>query len=305
MKLTKLKDIKFSADTPVETYKIAVNEWHNVPRCTIQRNEALRVLKAHLRILKLSHWSVFMVVFPDNTKMKIDGHTRAQGWKDGSLVKPPYLSVTVYSVDSLDDAEETYSHYDSAASVKTSPHSIQSAINKHGIVPKSSFVAGGGFGNGMNIAIKFLGLKIKKGDKMAAVEEFKEQIGWLDDLDVKKTMFTSGVAGAYFASTHRFGKDVLPFWQKYMMKNFLHKDGKRDAVSWAENIVERFRNTDRMAGNANNEELAGFILSCVNRFRGGNELQKNHPMTITSSEFTEAKAGARKRPANDNLQIAA
>lgn len=316
IKLTKLSAIKHLPGVPVETYKIAVSDWAKVPRCEIQRNEFLRSNYPHLRALQEPHRNVAMAVLPDGSFIKIDGHSRGNGWKMKTLEQPSYLSVTVYSVNTKDDAESLYLFYDNVNAVKGAADGVQSGMFKAGLNIKSEWIAKGKIGNGLNMASQWANLKIDKSEKIKLVAEFKDEIALLDSIpNLNGKMFPSAWLGATFLSLRKYGADVLPLWKAVNAKSGNETSGKKDAAKFIIEYLETEKKAKLMAGMVNNQRQIRYVLGCVERYMNGNKASAKEPNKIEPNNFLPspmrgsrlvpprgAKVG---RPANSNLKKAA
>lgn len=283
--LTKISSIRFSQNTPVETYKISVADWLTVPRCSIQRNEYIRGRRPHLKELVEAHQSVTMAIFPDGTMMKIDGHSRADKWRKGTLPRPEYLSVTVYSLPDLDAVERIYCYYDSTDAVKKAPDTVQSGLYKAGLEPKTPWLVSGQFGHALGMAADWSHSQINTKDKIALVREFSSEITKVDTLLLHKKRVPSAFFAAVILSVRKHGDKALPFWGMVNAATGTDVGGKKDAVKYLLEFINIERARGQMAGYANNDRQIAFALGAVERFLKGNKTAMRAPDSVRKDSY--------------------
>jgi len=117
------------------TTEMTVDEWIKIPDNPRQRDTAKRLCRAtHLLKFQPLHSVVYAAQLPDGQKVKLDGHTRAEGWKEGVIPRPPDNKVTVFvvAVPSLDAAAQLYWTFDTPESAKKLRDYLYGALGERG-----------------------------------------------------------------------------------------------------------------------------------------------------------------------------
>jgi hypothetical protein len=139
----------------VKTIKMTPQQWHEVLPNPRQRDTENRSRKAgHLRVLRDTHKTVFAAQLPGGALVKLDGHTRGYMWAHGLAEKPSNVDVVVIPVESMAEAKELYSHYDSDQTVEKARDKMFGAYREVAMSPVSGLIKAGP----MTSALKKLGL---------------------------------------------------------------------------------------------------------------------------------------------------
>ena len=170
----------------MKTIKMTPQQWHEVMPNPRQRDTETRSGKAaHLRVLHETHKTVFAAQLPGGSFVKLDGHTRGYMWAHGMAEKPPSVNVVVIPVDSMVEAKELYSHYDSDKTLEKARDKIFGAYREVAIEPSSGLIKSGP----ITSALKKLGT----GDIYSLTRQWKREIEAIDSLGIPSGKFSAGL----------------------------------------------------------------------------------------------------------------
>lgn len=179
----------------MERIKMSVNQWiaiHDNPRQRDTESHARRAARGHLASPSPTHASVAAARLPGGMLVKLDGHTRAHLWGAGSLGQPACVFVDVYSVSSIEEAKELYTHFDNSAATETAKDRVFGALRECGIFPSSPLIKAGGLASALKI---ITGSR----DVYSACSAWRRQISALDDLGIGLTKKSTGVIAGSLA----------------------------------------------------------------------------------------------------------
>ncbi len=224
------------------TKKMLVEDWIAVEPNPIQRDTERHLAKAkHLRVPHPTHSVVHAAELPSGKLIKLDGHTRALGWKRKMFPAPVQVVVVIYPAKDRAEAEQIYKDFDSKNAVETARDKVSGAYNRHNFDPQSDFLQSGGIVSGLRLAYGVLvGGSVKtftaggageRGDKAAdrrtekqlatvsideyaLVNEWSYELHMLDGFGLQRGQITSGILGAFVLSARKYGHKVTPFWEE-------------------------------------------------------------------------------------------
>lgn len=217
----------YSTMTPAEWNEIADN-----PR---QRDTELHAKKAikYLAVQKPPHLEVKMAWLPDGTKIKLDGHTRAYLWSRGEIPVPDIIEVTIYRLDSRQDAVDAYAWFDNAAAAERGPDVVQGALRSNGLFPQSHMLRVGRINTPLQRLYRLV-IEDTVDWTFDAVEEavryFGKEIMALDALQPTAKLFPPGVVMGVLLTMKRDRDDAVTFWGDYAAERGTKADGSMDAV---------------------------------------------------------------------------
>lgn len=170
----------------MKTIKMTPQQWHEVLPNPRQRDTENRSRKAeHLRVLRDTHKTVFAAQLPGGALVKLDGHTRGYMWAHGLAEKPSSVDVVVIPVESMAEAKELYSHYDSDQTVEKARDKMFGAYREVAMNPVSGLIKAGP----MTSALKKLGV----GDIYQLTRQWKKEIEAIDSLGIQAGKFSAGL----------------------------------------------------------------------------------------------------------------
>lgn len=176
--------------------KMSYKQWLSIPDMPIQRDTPTHADEAWwLETLCEAHFTVHMVVLPDGTEYKADGHTRTYMWVNDMTDRvPDYLNVQVHHVRDMEHAKKIYKQYDGSGQTKNAGDQLFSALKEFGVPMTSKFFKNGcGLVSGIKEAYRHVcrayGIEITKEVKRTllerAIEFFKPQLTALDKINPK------------------------------------------------------------------------------------------------------------------------
>jgi hypothetical protein len=122
--------------------EMSTSEFISIPPFKGQRQtekHALRIESALHVQESVRHREVAVLVWPDGSRQKADGHSRAWLWERGRLPAPPSVYVSLYSVRTVEDAERIYNTFDNPLSAKGAKDRLFGAFSIYEFVPESLF----------------------------------------------------------------------------------------------------------------------------------------------------------------------
>lgn len=253
---------------PFTQHKMTIEQWIAVEDNPIQRNTESHARKArnrHLKIGNATHARVAAARMPDGTLYKLDGHTRAYLWDEGTLTPPNgKVYVDVYQVENQDQLEGLYKTFDNTAAAEGSADKLAGAYRKYGLIPQSSLIGKGA----VTTAIFMIVGGGKNFDIYTDIRRFMPILELLDRENFKARSFPTGILMAAIVTAHTDGEAALEFWRRYH-NDLGSKSGKeRDAVQALTETVEGMRARGVVsAGRSMHFDLAGRALSAYNAYK--------------------------------------
>lgn len=246
---------------------MTANEWLRVADCPIQRDTEEHAKKArnkHLKTASPTHSRVSAAQLPDGEIYKLDGHTRALLWKDGSLEAPPYLFVDMYMVDFMSEVEDLYKQFDNSDAVETASDKLRGAFRLHGFKPESGLILFGG----LTSAITVLDGK-SKSNIYSSITPWMEAIKLIDGCGFTNTRFTAGVLAAALLTAQIYGAEATEFWVRFANDDGRKTADGRDGVQALSDLLVDKRARRQLAGRENIMEILSKAISCFEKDRKG------------------------------------
>jgi hypothetical protein len=252
-------------------------QWARVQDNPIQRDteaHARRALKTHLSQPSVAHWVCHAAILPDRTMVKLDGHTRAYLWRTGQLFAPEQVTVMVYPVATMDEAEALYSTFDSPSATETAPDRLSGAYRRANIAPTSSLLNVGG----VTMALKFMFYGARSpalGFIYSAVEDYRAELMLLDSLQLSSPQLPGGwLAGALITLRVR-GNAAMPFWRAFAGNSGVSVDGVSDGVHMLTNTIRIAKASGTVTGTYSRKwRQAALTISCVESWGDGVHFKK-------------------------------
>ena len=250
--------------------KMTIEQWIGVTDCSIQRDTVAHAKKArnkHLKVSSITHARVAAARLPNGKLVKLDGHTRAALWNDGSLERPDCgLFVDVYKCQTNADVERLYKEFDNTSATETAGDKLYGAYRGHGFTPVSRLIIGGS----VSTALK---LCLSSSDDIPIYDRVTPFIGALRIIDqamLNNRPFPAGVLSALIITVMRDGDDALEFWRAYSNNEGCKQSGKRDAVqALTEIVLERRSKANLSCARTLIRDLAGKSVSAYQAFQKG------------------------------------
>ena len=270
--------------------KMLVEDWIAVAPNPIQRDTERHLAKAkHLHTPMPTHSVVSAAELPGGKLIKLDGHTRALGWKRKMFPAPVQVLVNIFPVKDLKEAEDLYKTLDSKAAVETTRDKVSGAYNRHNFEPQSDLLQSGGIVSGLRLAYGILiggsaktfaaGGAAERGpngkDKRSArqistasideyllINEWSYELHMLDGFGLRRGDITSGVLGAFLVSARKYGHRVTPFWTGVFGNGGSRTGGQMDGVQAVHELILANRGK---SGHGNNRmHIADVAARCLN-----------------------------------------
>lgn len=218
--------------------EMSADEWAAVNDNPIQRNTEAHARRAkHLLNPSPFHRFVDMAVLPDGRRFKIDGHTRSFLWQRRLIPLPETVVVDCWNVPDVTTVELLYGHRDNPAAAETATEQLTGAIRLYGLEFQTSFLRAGQFGSGLKRAYFHVvggGPSIQQWRELpltfAAIEMFKQELLWLDNLNPPQRRFPSGIITGFLVTMRRAGEAGIEFWELFAQDKGSKLDGRMDAV---------------------------------------------------------------------------
>lgn len=241
---------------------MSVADWIKVLMNPRQRDHELRLDKRHLRQPHPAHAIVYMAELPDGSTYKLDGHTRAELFRRGSLMAPGAMLVVVYKVETIADVKTLYDAFDNRDATKTPQDTIQSASREYDIAFKTTWLRKGQFASAMNLAGDLMRKNAPR-NNFDRVEFFKEELALFDSIEPSKPKFPIGIGAGALLFLRKHGKAALPFLRSYNKSLGVRAGNKRDAVVYLEEYLNGERKARALAGRVANTSNCAFALACM------------------------------------------
>lgn len=217
----------------IKQVKLSVQNWIEMKGNPQQRNtefHAKKAIKNHLKDFSETHARVAAAELPNGNRYKLDGHTRALLWEEGSLQSPKSLSCDIYMVDNIKQVTKLYEHFDNSMAVETSGDKVNGAFRLYGI-PRTAKVWTSG---GVTTALKAIYTNTSKGiarvDIKLCIEPFVQSLKFIDNAGYHHPNFPAPVMAALILSVHKDGNGALSFWDAYNLDEGRKTVKSMDAV---------------------------------------------------------------------------
>lgn len=169
-----------------------------------QRDTELRSTK-HLLPVVPEHLEVACMITMTGDKVLLNGHTRRLFWKNNTAIAPAVVRMTVYeiidpSINAADEEYRLYSSYDSRKAVKTSAHTVQSAMRVSGFAFETQWMRAGQFVEALRSAADFCGApgvqSFREADVSVLMKHFEKEMNLFDQIAPAKKRWPVGFMAA-------------------------------------------------------------------------------------------------------------
>lgn len=264
------KNRKKRADTI--SIRMSVEDWLDVPDNPRQRpteEHAKKALRKHLSKLQSSHAIVHAATCDGEILCKIDGHTRAYVWKNGLLEQPDELLCVCIEVESLEEAADIYTHFDSPVAVETVTDRVGGALRESGIDMSSPLLRHRKFMTAIHIAIGSRPRTSQGGNlEYGLIAQWKQELEILDSWNLPQ--IHSALCGLALALIRaEYTDSARRFFQGYAAKAGVKNEQGCDGVMALELHMKDRKARRLMTGHANLVDIFGRGLSCFYAFHEG------------------------------------
>lgn len=164
---------------------------------------SLLVRTARGPVLEMLRWVVTAQV--GGAVWKVDGHSRALLWANGSLARPKSVFAKVFRCESLDALHELYATFDHPAAAETLFDRVSGAYHQHGLILKSERLKAGTIGEALSIAWRGVARDsaTSEGEEIdiyKVVGTFAPELSLLDSANPQNDTFQTGVVAAALLS---------------------------------------------------------------------------------------------------------
>lgn len=274
------------------TKKMMTADWIAVLDNPIQRDTEKHAARAkHLKTFHPTHSVVHAAELPGGKLVKLDGHTRALMWRRKEIDAPHQVTVVVYPVGNMEEAEQLYKDFDSKDALETTRHKVEGAYNKHHFEPQSGLLQTGSIVQGLRTAYGvYIGGSVKtaasggsterpsatgkdrRSSKQVAVNqievydlvnEFSYELHALDGFGLRQGQISSGVLAAFIISFRKYGHKITPFWQGVFADGGNRIGGQMDGV---QAVHELQLSSKGKSGRQHTSDVASRCLNCVEKW---------------------------------------
>lgn len=243
--------------------KLSIADWINVTDCPIQRNTERHANKArnkHLKNSSMTHLRVSAAKLPNGELFKLDGHTRAYLWQDGSLIPPGHsVEVDVYLVKNLDQVKELYKQFDSRYAAEDAIDRLFGAFRLYNFQPESALIRAGAITSAIGLCTR------KTKENLNIYQTSKPFIPVLRIIDKRMfgyKPFPTGVLAAMLMTVCEHGETAMPFWERYHNDEGYKMGKEKDPVQALTEVVASFRASHKIGtGEGAYKELCGKAIS--------------------------------------------
>lgn len=262
----------------METRKMTVSQWASILNNPRQRDtdaHAAKACKKHLKSPSPTHCKVSAARLPGGDLVKLDGHTRSLLWSDGRLACPAVVECDIYPVNSMDEAKELYTHFDSHDSVENSRDKLAGAFRESGIAPTSCLILSGGFTSAINKLFP------DQTPIYKMVKPWKREIEELDAFGFSKNMKSGFILGSLVLLRVR-GARITPFLNAVALDDGTKTQGGRDGVEAYLSYTKEM--TGKSTGEKAVTDIAGALITCAEGYLAGRAF-KRRPVITKFSEY--------------------
>jgi hypothetical protein len=235
------------------------HQWALVKDNPIQRDTVAHAKKAenaHLKKSSSAQLIVHAAILPDQSLIKLDGHTRSLLWQEGRLSAPEAVHVMLHKVSSIEDAIELYKHFDNPSATENAGDRLSGAYRKHALTPTSWLLRHGGITSALNL----LGSSPNVYD---AVGVWKQELQLLDEMDAHNSVMPGPLIAAALATLRKHGPKALDFWRLYAAGGGTKVDGHSCGAQELHRVVLELRARHQLVGGWKTRMLqAGKAVSC-------------------------------------------
>lgn len=247
---------------------LSVDSWVSVPDNPRQRDTEGRAKRAkHLRALHPTHCLVNMARLPDGGCYKLDGHTRAYLWKDGSLERPAKVFATLWQCNSVEEVKGLYGTFDSKEAVEGAVDRVFGAMREHDLAFESELLATKRIVSGMRTATELLFGNGPSKSVYEMVDYWLPELNLLDQCRPTRHRFHAGVMAASLLTLRRYGPSAIGFWRNFAMGAGTKISGERDAVQALEERMESLRLHKKLSGRGNYSQIVRICLSAFDAYQ--------------------------------------
>lgn len=230
-----------------------------VPDSRIQRDTEARAPKMR-KILKEkflpSQLDVQIAVLPDGERCKLNGHTRAFLWREGSIPTPEFVHVTEYKVNSYEEADELYRTFDNAKSVETAADKTYGAMRKLDIKFTSTYSRNNKFIS----TLKLISKNSMHKDQEAMLAFWLDELYALDELHANNKFFIYPLAAAFLITARLYGPNARDFWKRVVEHSGIKDARGYDVVEALSLYVKKRVAEKNWGGGSSCTQLAGIAI---------------------------------------------
>lgn len=209
---------------------------------------------------------------------KVDGHTRALMWKNGSLRRPDRVLATVFRCESRQALCDLYSTYDHPAAAETLYDQVSGAFHQHGLQPKSERLRSGTIGEALYIAWRGVARALDRGgdedeiDIYNVVGAFASELSLLDSVNPQNDTFQSGVVAAALLCL-ALDPQLIGYFDQVSKREGSKQRGMLDPVEALLYMVSEVKGRRGAWGRAQQQELCAATLTGAFAWKAG----ESHP----------------------------
>ena len=227
-------------------------------------------------VLEMLRWVVAGQV--GDEVWKVDGHSRALLWANGSLTKPKSVYAKVFRCESLEALHDLYATFDHPDAAETLFDRVSGAYYQHGLTLRSERLRSGFIGDALSIAWRGVARTSEAGteedemDIYNVVGAFAPELALLDTVNPQNDTFQTGVAAAALLSL-ALDTGLIGYFDQVSKRQGNKRLGLFDPVEALLHMVAALKRRGSAWGKAQQQELCAAALTGAAAWKAG----ESHP----------------------------
>jgi hypothetical protein len=209
---------------------------------------------------------------------KVDGHSRALLWTNGSLRRPDSVFATVFRCESRETLYDLYSTYDHPAAAETLFDRVSGAYYQHQLTLRSERLKNGTIGEALHIAWRGAARAIDKGsdeddmDIYNVVGFFAPELSLLDSVNPQNDVFQTGIVAAALLCL-ALDPRLIGYFDQVSKHEGSKRLGMLDPVEALLHMIGELKSRRGAWGKAQQQELCAAALTGAFAWKAG----ESHP----------------------------
>jgi hypothetical protein len=227
-------------------------------------------------VLEMLRWVVAGQV--GDQVWKVDGHSRALLWANGSLPRPKSVFAKVFRCDSRDALFDLYSTFDHPAAAETLFDRVSGAYHQYQLTLKSERLKNGMIGDALYIAWRGVARTMDKEaeeddmDVYSVVGTFAPELSLLDTVNPQNDLFQTGVVAAALLSL-ALDTQLIGYFDQLSKREGNKRRGLLDPVEALLHMIGTLKGRRGAWGKAQQQELCAAALTGAFAWKAGD----SHP----------------------------
>jgi hypothetical protein len=227
-------------------------------------------------VLEMLRWVVAAQV--GDEAWKVDGHSRALLWANGSLPRPKTVFAKVFRCESQEALNDLYSTFDHPAAAETLFDRVSGAYHQHQLTLKSERLKHGTIGDALYIACRGVARALdKEGDEddidiYKVVGAFGPELSLLDSVNPQNDVFQTGVVAAALLSL-ALDPELIGYFDQISKRAGSKRLGLLDPVEALLHMIGTLKGRRGAWGKAQQQDLCARALTGAFAWKAG----ESHP----------------------------